>query len=92
MNYRVVWRPRLLIALDHTGFYARENGRDAMALARAAADIELRLSDEPTEEGESRAGTERVLIVDPLSVVFEVFESSQTVMIYDAVYHPRQRL
>lgn len=92
MNYRVVWRRRLLIALDHTGFYARENGRDAVALVRAAAEIELRLSDEPSEEGESREGAERVLIIDPLSVIFEVFESSETVMIYEAVYHPRQRL
>lgn len=63
-----------------------------MALARAAADIELRLSDQPSEEGESREGTERVLIVNPLTVTFEVFENSQTVMIYEAVYHPRQRL
>lgn len=55
MNYRVVWRRRLPIALHHTAFYAREIGRDAGALRQAAADIELRLSDAPTTEGESRA-------------------------------------
>lgn len=92
MTYRVVWRQRVHNALEQSVFYARENGRDARALVRAAADIELRLSDEPSEEGESREGTERVLIIDPLTVTFEVFESSQTVMIYAAVYYPRQRL
>lgn len=73
-------------------FYAREMGRDAAALVRAAADIELALSDEPAEAGESRAGAERVLIINPLTVVYEVFEDAATVMIYEAVYHPRQRL
>ncbi|MGL6097512.1 MAG: hypothetical protein ACRC7O_17155, partial [Fimbriiglobus sp.] len=43
------------------------------------------LSDDPTGEGESRDGNERVLIAHPLAVWFEVFELQQTVVIYDAV-------
>ena len=92
MNYRVVWRRQVRDNIYLMAHLAYENGRDADALSRATADIELALSDEPSEEGESREGTERVLIINPLTVTFEVFESSNTVMIYDAVYYPRQRL
>jgi hypothetical protein len=92
MNYRVVWRRRLRNALHNAAFYAYEKGRDADALRQAAADIELALSDNPAELGESREGAERVVIISPLSVTYEVFETSQAVMIYEVIYHPRQRL
>lgn len=92
MNYRVVWRRRLDNALHDAAFYGYENGRDVVALRRAVTDIELALSDNPNEQGESREGTERVIIINPLSVRYEVFESQSLVLIYEAVYHPRQRL
>ena len=92
MNYRVVWRRRLPNAIHNTAFYAYEKGRDADALRQAATDIELALSDNPAELDESRDGAERVLIIDPLSVRYEVFEDAQIVFIYEAVYYPRQRL
>jgi len=43
----------------------------------------------PATEGESRSGNERVLIVHPLTVIYEVFEEARVVLIYAAVYHPR---
>jgi hypothetical protein len=92
MNYRVVWPRRLENALGDAAFYAHERGSDVVALRRAVADIELALSDNPNELGESRDGAERVLIINPLSVRYEVFEAAQVVCIYEAVYHPGQRL
>lgn len=92
MNYRVVWPRRLENALGDAAFYAYERGRDAVALRQAAADIELALSDNPAESGESREGAERILIVNPLAVTYEVFEASKVVVIYEAVHYPRQRL
>ena len=92
MSYRVVVRNRIANNIAAVTFLAFEMGRDGRAISRAYDEILLRLSDEPVEAGESRAGAERVLIVNPLTVVFEVFESGATVLIYEAVYHPRQRL
>ncbi len=92
MNYRVVWRRRLRNALHDAAFYAHETSRDVAALRQAAADIELALSDNPDEQGESRAGHERVIILPPLSATFEVFGESNVVLIYEVIYHPRQRL
>jgi hypothetical protein len=92
MNYRVVWRRRLQTALHHASFFAHELGRDVVALRHAVEEIELDLSDNPAEQGESRASNERVVIVNPLTIFYEVFEEQQVVLIYAAVYHPRQRL
>lgn len=92
MNYRVVWRLRVRRNIDVMVFLARENGRDADGLLRAIDEIELRLSFSPLVEGESREPPERVLIVGPLTVRYEVFESQQVALIYSAIYYPRQRL
>lgn len=92
MTYRVVVRERVANNIASVTFLAFEMGSDGRVIARAADEILLRLSDEPAAEGESRAGAERVLIVAPLTVVFEVFEDSRAVLVYDAVYYPRQRL
>jgi len=58
----------------------------------ATAEVNRRLSTDPTEAGESRAGNERVLIVPLLTVWYEVFEEANFVLIYDAVLYPRRRL
>jgi hypothetical protein len=92
MNYRVVIPSRIANAIHTVAFLAEELGRDGAALRHAAEEIQLLLSDNPRDLGESRAGSERVLIVDPLTVVYEVFETAQVVFVYDAIYYPRQRL
>jgi hypothetical protein len=92
MNYRVVLRRRVADNLHTATFLAYELGRDASALIQAIEDVQLALSDNPIEQGESRAGDERVIIVNPLTIFYEVFEEQQVVLVYEAVYHPRQRL
>ena len=92
MNYRVVWRLRVRRKIDVFAFLLRETGRDPDLLLRAVEEIELRLSFAPSTEGESRSETERVMIVHPLSVRYEVFESEQVVLIYGGVFYPRRQL
>ena len=92
MNYRVVFRRSVWNNIRTVAFIASELGRDGSALTRAADDIALALSDNPTEQGESRAGNERVIIVHPLAATYEVFESRQTAVIYSAIFYPRRQL
>jgi hypothetical protein len=92
VNYRVVWRLRVRRNIDAFAFLLRETGRDPDRLLRAVDEIEFRLSAAPLEVGESRTDPERVLIVHPLSVRYEAFDVPPVVLIYSAVYYPRQRL
>lgn len=89
VNYRVVWRQRTRQTLHALAFIARERGDSSDRILRAVEEIELRLALAPNAEGESREESERVLIVPPLSVRFEVFEAEQAVLIYSAVFYPR---
>lgn len=92
MNYRVVIRRRVADNIHAVAFLAGELGGDGVALTRAADDITLALSDSPSELGESREGNERVLIIHPLTAIYEVFETQKVVMVYEAVYYPRRQL
>jgi hypothetical protein len=92
MNYRVVIRRAVANNINTATFLAYELGRDGAALSSAVEKILLALSDNPTEQGESRAGSERVIIVHPLTAIYEVFEAEQVVLVYSVVYYPRQRL
>ena len=75
--------------LDVLAFLARERGDTSDRIPRAVSEIELRLALAPLTEGESRDAGERVLVVDPLTIRYEVFEDAQVVLIYSAVVrHP----
>ena len=87
MNYRVVWRARSFHLLSQLHFTLLEMDGDVAGFERAWDEIELRLTGNPAEEGESRDGDERVFIVNPLTVVFEVFPDHGTVLIYRLVHH-----
>ena len=50
------------------------------------------MTSNPEQVGESRGGNERVFIVAPLSVQYEVFEDDRIVLIYEATLHPRRKL
>jgi hypothetical protein len=91
VSYRVVWRQRVRRRLDVLTFLAGERGGSPDQIHLAVAEIDSRLAADPLNEGESRAENERVLVVHPLSVTFEVFGTDQVVIIYEAVLYPRQR-
>jgi hypothetical protein len=92
VSYRVVWRLRVRRTIDAFAFILHETGRDPGTLQRAADEIELRLALAPMTEGESRSETERVLIVHPLSVRYQVFDEANVVLIYSGVFYPRRQL
>lgn len=92
MKYRVVWRTDLANRLEQHVFMAHETGRDAVAITAAVERVNLALSDAPATVGESRTGSERVLIEPPLSVVYEHFDDAEVVMVYEAVIHPARRV
>jgi hypothetical protein len=88
--YRVVWRKKARQRLDVLAFLARERGDFIDRIPRAIEAIELRLALNPSVEGESRGDNERVLIENPLSVIYEVFEAEAAVLIYNATVYPRR--
>lgn len=81
MNFRVIWRRLLGDRIAAAFAEAWEEGRDAEAITRAIAEIDRRLSRDPANEGESRADYERILVVAPVSVVFEVHEDERVVLV-----------
>ncbi len=89
MSYRVYWRDRVRHDLNVFQFLARELGRPVNAIPASVEEIEARLAANPSTVGESRDGAERVLVVPPLTVYFEVFEDQRVVLIYQFRYHPR---
>ena len=91
MSRRVVWRRQIADRFVEWSFLSFEWGRDPAALAHAVAEIDRRLSADPSNEGESRDGNERVLIVHPLSVVYELFDEPGVVLIFTAVLYPGMR-
>ena len=92
MSYRVMFRERLRNSMRTFVFLAFERNEDPDALEGAMAEIEFLLSKSPHEHGESREGNERVLIVHPLTIIYEIFEDSRVVLVYDAIYYPRRRM
>ncbi len=57
------------------------DARDRVSINEAAADIEQSLATNPLEVGESRAGNVRVLIVEPLAVIFSVRPADRLVKV-----------
>jgi hypothetical protein len=60
---------------------AKERGEDYSAITAAMAAIDGLLSEYPQDQGESRPNLERILIVWPLSVIFEVHEEENLVFV-----------
>lgn len=91
MSYHVVWRQRVLRNLHVFKFRLLHDAYDTDELDLATAEINARLARNPADEGESRSDPERVLIVHPLSVMYEVFEDAGVVIVYEMILYPRTR-
>jgi hypothetical protein len=92
MSHRVIWRNRIQNQLHTATFIILERGGDTEPLSHAVREIDRQLKSDPMRVGESREGNERLLIIHPLSVLFEVFEEEQIVLIYEAILYPRRKL
>lgn len=86
MSYRVIWT-RAEQALATTLHLAWETGAETQPILDAAATIFRLLTDDPHNAGESRSDGERVVIESPLTVVYEVFEAHNIVMVYRLRHH-----
>lgn len=86
MTFRVIWLTSLLGKLAAYFLSARERGHDPNAITAAVASIDSRLKNNPSSQGESRPGGERILIELPLAADFEVVEEEQIVVVLRVRY------
>jgi len=88
-RYTVIWRRYLVDrVLAEVVVQAMQRGENVQAITQAMAEVDRLLSLQPEEQGESRADYERVLIVSPLTVTFEVFEEEHIVAVIKVRYSP----
>jgi hypothetical protein len=79
MNYTVEWVPVALSDLADLWNHAP----DRAAVAAAANEMDARLARDPLSQGESREGDTRILVVQPLAVLFEVDTGNRHVRVFD---------
>jgi hypothetical protein len=91
-SYRVIW-PRHLIEHDLAEFavQAMQSGLGMASITAAMNEIDRLLAGNPLEQGESREGAERILIVSPLSVHYVIDEDNHLVVMVRVHYHPRSQ-
>lgn len=83
--YRVLWDSSLKATLLALWLETESTGD----FSRNIASIEEALSTDPLSYGESRRGEERVAIFPPLTILYEVDETSKTVVILAVRLHDR---
>lgn len=87
MRFRVVW-PRHALAALAQAYTAAATGGHGAAVATSMAQIEQLLAVNPQHVGESRGNGDRIFILWPLVVEYEVFGDDKVVVVLDARYHP----
>jgi hypothetical protein len=87
MAFTIIWK-RSVIETDLPAIVVRamERGEDVAAITSAMSAIDNRLMFNPGEQGESRGNTERILIVPPLSVTFEIHDEERIVLVLTLRY------
>jgi hypothetical protein len=92
MAYKVIWK-RTTIENDLASivFRVMESGVAVEPITLAMNAIEDRLKTNPLGQGESRESIERILIVWPLSVTFEVHEEEKVALILKVRYSPGRK-
>ncbi len=89
--YTVIWKRSLIEkTLASLVLAAMQRGEDVSALTTAMTEIDRTLAADPETRGESRGDFERVLIVAPLTVTFEVHPEERIVYVLRARYAPRR--
>jgi hypothetical protein len=90
-RYTVIWK-RSIIELTLVDVVARAmaGGEGVSAITVAMNEIERRLAVAPQTQGESRENYERVLIIPPLTVAFEVHEDERVAFVLRLHYAPRR--
>jgi plasmid stabilization system protein ParE len=84
VKYTVTWKPSAKDRLTEIWMTAP----DRSAVASAANTIDRLLGDNPLQRGESRSGTCRILVVEPLAVVYDVHELDRLVKVLSIRHAP----
>lgn len=84
MKYTVTWKPSAQRRL--TDIWVVAPDRRAVTGAADAIDKLLRAS--PQDQGESRSGSVRILIVSPLAVVYDILEADRLVEVLSVRHVP----
>lgn len=84
MKYTVTWKPTTKDQLAEIWMTAP----DRAAVSSAANAIDRLLRDDAENEGEGRGGISRMLIVEPLIVVFDVHELDRRVEVLSVRHVP----
>ena len=84
MKYTVTWKPSVKQGLADLWITAP----DRSAVTAAANSIDRLLQVDPLDRGESRGGTLRILIVQPLAVVYEVRQHDRLVQVLSIRHVP----
>lgn len=89
--FTVVWRRYLIeTQLAEIVFNAVQQGVDIAPITEAMNTIDQLLAHLPETRGESRGDFERILMVPPLAVTFEIHEEQRIVYVLRLVYRPRK--
>jgi len=88
MKFTVVWRPSARQKLAEI-WVGTPDQREAVTKAADSIDWALRTS--PESHGEARVGNLRVLFVDPLVVLYEVYPADRLVAVIGVRKYPGQR-
>ena len=88
-SYRVIWEKRVVeVKIADFVVAAMQTGTGAARTTAAMNEIDRRLETNPHAEGESRNLGQRILIVPPLAVIYEIDDEAQVALIVNATYRP----
>ncbi len=86
-KFTVIWRRSLVeVEIAELVVSLMEKGKALDAVTKAMSTIDQLLSGSPELRGESRGDLERVLIVPPLTVIYEIHDDENIVYILSAYY------
>jgi hypothetical protein len=90
--YQIIWK-RVVIERKLAQLVATlsEQGESVEPITEAMARFDQLLSVNPTDRGESRGEFERVLVVPPLCITFEVHQEERIVYVLGLRYAPPRR-
>jgi len=79
MKYTVLW----VLAAEHELARLWMDAGQRYSVSGAANEIEKRLAANPGNEGESRSRGQRILLIPPLGVTYEIAEDDRIVRVLD---------